>query len=336
MRFPWKHYINYGDVEILRENYEDMQGYMEFLATLNDTYIQTTDLGDWAGEDQTTPFGLTGTGAYALATEAMIQIAEVLGRTGDMQKYKTLHASILDAFNKAYFNAGNMTYGSGSQASNAIALHIGATTGSNTTSAVTDALVSTIRADNDRLSVGEVGLEAFFNVLHASGHDTVLFDVMSGRQFPSFGFMLENGATTLWEHWDGAGSRNHFFLGYGDTWLTGLSGMRQATGSVGWEKIDFKPVIVGELTEAEAAYDSVKGAVSAKWTLKGGALTYSIAVPVGSTGKVVLPAPVKRIKLDGQSPEGTKGVKSVSGGGKETVINVGSGEYTFEVSKISP
>ena len=117
-------------------------------------------------------------------------------------------------------------------------------------------------------------------------------------------------------------------FGYGDTWIIQLSGLAQTPGSVAWKQIDYKPVVVGTLSNAKTRYRTPQGPASAEWNRVGDDLGYTIEVPVGSTGTVTLES--ASVTLDGgRLAAGKDGVKSVEVSNGTTVINAGSGTYTF-------
>lgn len=334
MLFALKHYRTYGDIEILSDFYPAMQSYVEYLEAQNASYILSVSLGDWEAPDSTTPFALTGTGGFAYGVAGMIEIASILGEVADVSRYQTLHKNILAAYQQAFFNTTyGITYGSGSQCSDAMSLDIGAVP-QNYTSAVYDHLITKIRNNGTHLSVGEMCLPPFFNTLSSAGYHGVLYDVMSQTTSPSYGYQVVEGATSLTELWDGptgSGSLDHFMLGYADTWLYGLAGMKQSQSSAGWRCIDFKPIIVGDVTSANASFHSVRGLVAASWELQDSTLAYSVMVPVGSNGTVYLPSVIKDARLDDipHAVANHTDVRSSWQDGNTTIVEIGSGTYNF-------
>ncbi|KAI0477062.1 alpha-L-rhamnosidase [Xylariaceae sp. FL0804] len=333
--FALKHYETYGDIEILRDSYSDMQAYVQHLTIQsNTTYIVDVDLGDWIAPDQTTPFGVTGTAAYALGAQAMVKIASALGRYVDAAEYASLHRKILYAFHERFLNrsSGVVTYGSGSQCCDAIALSIGAVP-SKYQEPVYQHLISSVRANGTHFSVGEVGLPPFFQAL-SKGHNELLYEVMSQTTSPSYGYQVVQGATSLTEDWDGptgSGSQDHLMLGHGDAWLYGLAGMQQAPGSVGWRYIDFEPILVGDVAHASTSFLSVQGLAAASWErIIGGGLQYNLTVPVGSEGIVRMAAQPASIKLDGQPVLDHPDVLVMQKGTGMTALHIGSGRYDLE------
>ena len=326
---PLKHFLNYGDVTVLSGAYNTMQSYMDYLATLTgDSYLLAYGLGDWETLDNSTYVGVTATYAYAIAAAAMIDISGYLGNSSEAFKYTTLLDNIIDAFNTAWFNSSNNTYMSGTQADFALALDMGAVNSTETYMAVAENLVSAVSKEGYWTS-GEISLPALFRSLQNSGNNELLFTLMSSQTYPSYGYEIAQGATSLWEQWDGgSGSLNHFMFGYGDNWLRTLSGLQQAPGSVAWADILYKPVIVGNMTSASATYRSIKGAANAAWSMSGFILTYTITVPVLSKGQVVLG--YRSILENGAAiVSGENGIISISTNGNITTINVESGTFVF-------
>ena len=328
---PLKLYQNYGEVEVLSTYYTAMQAYITYLTSLSGgTYLLNYGLGDWANFDPCTPVGVTATFGYQQAVQAMVTIATAIGRTSDAAAYSQLQANIRKAFHAKYFDtSSNASYSCGSQASNALALDMGAVP-AEYVEAVTDTLVVSLRSNGHHVTVGEIALPSLFRCLAAAHRHDVLFDMMTVTSSPSYGYQVVNGATSLWEYWDGVtghGSLNHFMLGYGDTWIAGLSGIQQADTSIAWRSIALIPVVVGNLTGVRASYRTPNGVVSAAWSKTAGLLTYDVLVPVGSTAQVVLNG--TSVTEGGAPPAGRPGVLSVTQNGSMTTVVVGCGLYHF-------
>jgi hypothetical protein len=127
----------------------------------------------------------------------------------------------------------------------------------------------------------------------------------------------------------GWGSLNHFMMGYGDTWLHRLSGLAQQPRSVTWHKIDYAPIVIGDITSASSSYRTISGVAKAGWALSGNTLTYDVVVPVGSFGYVTLKS--KDIQESGQVLKaGENGILNIKDNGNSTTIEVGSGTYKFQ------
>ncbi|KAF2096021.1 alpha-L-rhamnosidase [Rhizodiscina lignyota] len=323
------HYQTYGSTDLFEKYYDHMVHYVEYLTSeTNGTSIIQGGLGDWESFDTTTPVNLTSTFGYQQAVAALTQIAAVLGKQSDVHKYAALNKKIQSAFHKGFFNTTTKnSYASGSMASNAIALDMGAVP-SQYQSAVFDSLVKKIKDETYHMLVGEIALPSLFRVLQAHSRDDVLFDMMSVTTNVSYGFQVAQGATSLWEHWDGvSGSLNHWMFGYGEAWLRRLSGMSQATGDVAWQSIEFQPIVVGDLLHANSTFRSPRGWVKTAWNLDGDTLAYAITVPVGSTGTVTLSS--TDVTESGRSLRQGNGITDIRRSGHAVTIQLGSGSYNF-------
>ena len=331
---PLKIYMNYGEIEILNTYYTVMQQYINYLTSQSaGTHLLNYGLGDWVTFDSCTPVGVTATFGYQQAVEAMITIATALGKTVDAAKYTVLQTDIRSAFHAKYFDtSSNASYSCGSQACNALALDMGAVPSQYQT-VVANTLVESLHSNGNHLTVGEVALPSLFRSLEAANRSDVLFEMMSLTTNVSYGYQVVHGATSLWEKWDGVsggGSLNHLMLGYGDTWITSLSGIEQAAASVAWQTINFIPKVVGNLTSAQSSYRTPNGIVNASWSLDGHSLTYDVVVPVGAKGNVVLNGTT--VTEGGVTPSGRPGVISVEKNGSTTTVVIGSGSYKFIAS----
>ncbi|KAB8204793.1 bacterial alpha-L-rhamnosidase-domain-containing protein [Aspergillus parasiticus] len=335
--FALELYKYYGDKSVLSDHYTIMDQYMAYLKTrqINSTMFIINDggLGDWEGIDSTTPTGLTSTYAYQQAAASMKEIAEVLGNPTISREWAHLEANIRSSFHQMWFNTSGGTphYSINNQASNALALDMGAVP-TQYEAEVFQSLLDALAAADWHFTVGEIALPALFRVLMARNRNDVLYKLMNQRTAASYGYQIEHGATSLWEKWDGkdssVGSLNHFMMGFGDMWLQRLSGLAPSRGSTMWDTIDYAPIIEGDLTSATSSYRTPSGYANASWHLDGNILTYDIVVPVGSKGVVSLNATA--VKEDGRDlKRGEYGVISMEHRGDDTVIEVGSGSYSF-------
>jgi alpha-L-rhamnosidase len=280
----WK---TYGDTQTIRTAWPAMARYVGYLTGKAPTGLLDYDtLGDWFTFDGSTPKGLASTYAYARMVAQMAEMATALGKDGEAAEYRTLHDKIRGAFNVAYRRGDGVTYGSGSQASDAMALDAGLVAEGDR-AAVLRHLLASIRGRGDHTDVGIVALPALFRVLAQERRDDVIVDVATVPTSPSYAYQVINGATALTEAWDGPtldsgeNSQNHFMLGAIQEWFTsGAAGIEQAPGSVGYERLVIEPAVVGELECAAATYRTPRGVVSSSWRRsRRGVLTLDLTVP---------------------------------------------------------
>ena len=160
------------------------------------------------------------------------------------------------------------------------------------------------------------------------------FTIVNQRTFPGWGYMLENGATTLWEHWafsDNTYSHNHPMFGSVSEWFYKVpAGINPAPDAVGFDKIVIRPQPVGDLDWVKASYDSMHGKVVSEWTRKAEKFNLRVRVPVGATATVFLPAKEGTPVTEAGKPfERAAGVQLLRREGGNAVLAIGSGDYEF-------
>ncbi len=325
---PWQLYQNYGDTAVLSTYYPNMVDYMNYLQTRvtgSLVVYGSSGLGDW-GETSvtsiTTPIDLVENWGYYRDEVAMANIAKVLGKVADQQKYTTNAAATLAAFKATWYNPSTLTVANGTQSSLAMALDIGAVPASGT-AAVTQKLVAAINAAGG-FAVGEIGLTPLFRVLSAAGYQQLIYDAVTSQRVGGYGYFVEQGLTSLPEYWNiTSGSRNHWMLGGVDNWITGnIAGIQQAAGSVDFQKIIIQPAIVGNMTSAAGSFQTNHGTVQSSWSNGASGFALTATIPVGSTGTINLPitSPLPA------TPAGATYGGTASGFAQ---YQVGAGTYTF-------
>ncbi|WP_419999038.1 family 78 glycoside hydrolase catalytic domain [Streptomyces boninensis] len=307
---PWQLYRRYGDLTTLRAYYPNMRRYLDHLATRADADdLLSHGLGDWMSFDNSTPKAVTATFGYHRAATALARIATVLGEDADAMGYEAdakgyeadakdyaaLATRIGRAFHAAFYDPQRQTYATGSQAADALALDLGVVPAAER-DAVTAHLVAAVREAGDHVTVGEIALPSLLRALSAQGRDDVVWDLVSRTDSPSYGYQLAHGATALTERWDGptrGSSQNHFMLGAIEEWfLASLAGIRQAPDSVAYSRLLIRPTPVGDLTHAEAWYDTPRGRVRSAWRRPSdGGFILDVTVPPGAPARIELPLP---------------------------------------------
>jgi alpha-L-rhamnosidase len=287
---PLQMYQAYGDVSTLRQYYPMMARYAQYLENKSAGDLLAYGLGDWIAFDQSTPLGVTATFGYYRVVDAMAQIATILGK--DASHWNVLRARIAAAFNAAFLDRDRHTYGSGSQASDALALAMGVVP-ADQRAGVLAHLIESLQGSGWLVSVGEIALPSLFRVLSTAGRDDLIYQIATQTANPSYGYQVEHGATALTERWDGptsGESQDHFMLGAIDEWFTsGLAGIRQAPGSVGFRQLVIKPAIVGDLSRVSGRYVTPSGPVTSTWRRSAGVFHLDITIPPNTTATVDLP-----------------------------------------------
>jgi alpha-L-rhamnosidase len=158
--------------------------------------------------------------------------------------------------------------------------------------------------------------------------------MVNQRTFPGWGYMLEKGATTLWEHWDfsdNAYSHNHPMFGSVSEWFFKcLGGISPADDAVGFDKVIIRPQPAGDLKWAKASYDSVRGQFRSEWHRNADGFELRVRIPVGVMAAVIVPAQNQTDLSEGGRPlETAPGVKMRTIADGKALLEVGSGDYLF-------
>jgi alpha-L-rhamnosidase len=326
---PWQIYQNYGDTAVLSTYYANMVDYMNYLQTTHGSGSLVTygssGLGDW-GETSvtsiTTPIDLVENWGYYRDEVAMANIAKVLGKAADQQKYTANAAATLAAFTATWYTPSTMTVANGTQSSLAMALDIGAVPAS-ATAAVTQQLAAAINAAGG-FAVGEIGITPLFRVLSAAGYQQLIYEAVTSQKIGGYGYFVAQGLTSLPEYWNiTSGSRNHWMLGGVDNWINGnIAGIQQASGSVDFQNIVIQPAIVGNMTSATGSFQTNHGTIQSSWSNGSSGFALTATIPVGSTGTINLPitSPLAA------TPAGANYVGTASGFAQ---YQVGAGTYAF-------
>lgn len=306
MLSPWQYYDAYGDDTLIREYYPNMKRYVDYLGTRADGNLIDFGLGDWydygdfrAGFSRNTPVGLVASAHYYQDLIHMVKSAELVGNKADAAHYSALAGEVSDAFNKKYFDASKCTYGTGSQASNALPLYLDMVPAGKR-ECVLESLLNDIREHGTRLTTGDVGNRYLFRTLADNGQNAVMYDMNNHYDAPGYGFQLKFGATTLTEQWDPrqGSSWNHFMMGQIDEWLfRSLAGIQVDPERPGMRNIVIKPAPVGDLTEVKGATETLYGKVAVEWTRTGDDFALTVTIPANTTASVYLPGASKPVEI---------------------------------------
>ncbi|NUR91935.1 MAG: family 78 glycoside hydrolase catalytic domain, partial [Nonomuraea sp.] len=309
---PWMAYQRYGDRDLLAATYPAMRAYLDGWLPRGAGGLYSSTLNDYLapGYGGNTPedMRLAGTAFTYLNARLTADAAEVLGHADDAARYRAAMATMKDAFNAAflrgdaYVTATDPGY---RQTSALLALALGLAPAGQE-QAITDRLVRDITERGDHLNTGALGTKYLLTELTRRGQGELAYRIATRRTYPSWGYWLDNGATTLWERWDtGARSRDHVFLGgaIGEWFFEDLAGITPA--APGFDRIRVAPQFLGDLTNVQAATQTPHGRVAVRWSRTGQSYRVSVDVPVGATATVVLP--------DGRQPEAGSGTHEFKG-----------------------
>lgn len=310
---PWTIYLCYGDCSILAENYDAMERFMAFLAErrCSGGIRSHPDVDPWGGygdwlaldgsgaNDEGTPRDLIGTAYYAYVAGIMSRIAGILGHAESAAKYRDLKNRVAAAFRERFVTpAGYLA--SGRQTAYVLALHFGLLDEEIRPFAARE-LVRDIQSRRYHLSTGFVGTPHLLSVLEENGHLDVAYKLLEQETFPSWLFPVVNGATTIWERWNGwtiddgmhkdkgMNSFNHYAYGAVGAWLyRSVAGLDLDETEPGYKKLIFRPRPGGTLTWAEATLETIHGQARIRWEKQPGTLTLDLTVPPGTTATLDL------------------------------------------------
>jgi len=340
---PWTIYRVYGDTRQLEKHYPAMVKWVEWCRVHSTDLIRSKDrggdYGDWLSIGANTPKDLIGTAYFAYSTRLVAQSAKVLGKTEDAAKYEQLFQDIKNAFNKKYVAADGRIFGN-TQSCYLMAIKFGLLSDEMRAKAA-KYLVEDIAGKKDHLSTGFVGVSYLLPVLTQEGQLDTVFKLFLQDTFPSWLFPVKNGATTIWERWDGwtpergfqdAGmnSFNHYSLGSCGEWMfASLAGID--TDGAGFRKLVIKPTLGPGITWVKASYDSICGKIATSWKTEGGKLSLDVAIPPNTTATVHVPAKDASSVTESGKPAATaKGVKFLKIDEGASVYEVSSGSYRFQ------
>lgn len=289
---PWFVFRHTGDVSIVRDNYDVMRRYMNYLAMRCDRDgIIRYGLGDWydigpgaPGFGKNTSLGVTATSVYAQCLNVMVRFAQLMKHPTDAASYAQRFDSTRRAFNACFFDRDVGVYDRGSQCAQAMPLVVGLVE-SSARAGVLDALVNDIRAHDNHVTAGDIGYRYVLAALAEAGRSDVIFDMLSRNDPPSYGAQLAAGATTLTEAWDAdpASSLNHMMLGHAEEWFYRyLAGIKvDLTADCDAPQIVIDPQIVGDVTWCRAYHDVPQGRIATAWQRNNDVALLRIQTPAG-------------------------------------------------------
>jgi alpha-L-rhamnosidase len=352
----WEHY---GDRRVIASHYGNLKRYVDFLGRSAECHIIRSlgKYGDWCPPGgivpKKTPVDLTSTWYYYHDVLILARLASVLGRSDEAHEYARLAESIKEAFNRTYLGEAQYaairvspvdTYPN--QTSNALPLYLGMVPTDKKDKVLASLLRSVVSQQDDHVDTGILGTRYLLDVLTEAGEAETAFRVATQKSYPGWGYMLAEGATTLWERWEkltghAMNSQNHIMFGSIDAWfyrtLAGLSPL-----GPGWKAVRVCPHVLGDLVFVEARLDTASGRVGAAWRKDDDAFSLEVAIPVGATGEIHIPLlwPGSRISESGtalwcagHAVGSVPGIEPAGADAKRSVFSIGGGEYKFELKK---
>ncbi|UYQ91953.1 family 78 glycoside hydrolase catalytic domain [Chitinophaga horti] len=292
---PWNIYLFYGDNRLLIDCYDNIKKYVDHITEISPSGLTTWGLGDWVPVKSKTPVEFTSSCFYYKDALILAKTAQMLGRQADYQQYSALAEKIKTAFNKKYLNEQTGIYGSGVQTELSSALYWGLVP-EDKKALVAANLAKRVAQDNFHLDVGLLGTKSILNALSENGYADVAYKVAAQEDFPSWGYWIKSGATTLYENWDPHAksdlSRNHIMFGEIGAWLfKGIGGILPNEAAPGFHDVLLAPHFVTGLDHFEAKHDGPYGQIISSWKRNGSGVTYTATIPANSTASIHLEVP---------------------------------------------
>jgi alpha-L-rhamnosidase len=336
-------YDQYGDLRVIERNYPAMKKWMDYMRTKygKDGLIAKDTYGDWCVPPESpelihsqdparkTDGTLLSTAYYIQLLKRMSQYATLTGRKQDVSGYDALIASMSAAFEKKFFDSGKKIYGNGTQTSSVIPLAFDLVAPSDRDALVANLTRKIESESNNHVGVGLVGAQWLMRTLSDNGHADLAYTIATQPTYPGWGYMVEKGATTVWELWNGdtadpaMNSGNHVMqIGDLNVWLYEyLAGIRSDPANPGFRHTIIKPYAVKGLNFVKASHKSMYGTIVSAWKREGSSLTLAVTIPPNTTATVLLPS--------ASQPATPNGAKFIRMDGGRAVFEVPSGNYSF-------
>ncbi|MBN1418246.1 MAG: glycoside hydrolase family 78 protein [Planctomycetes bacterium] len=327
---PWYLYRYCGDTRILAAHYDHLKRYVDYLTGKSKDHIVAIGLGDWVPAKTKTPEKVTSTGYYYRDARIVSEIAKLIGKADDAKTYGDLADAIAKAFHREFFDAKSGLYAGGTQTAMSCALYHGLVPAEERERVVAN-LVANIRSQGGHLDAGILGTKYLIDALTENGRADLVYGMATKTDFPSWGRWLAQGATTLWEEWQGGGSRNHIMFGHISAWFyAALAGIAPDPEGPGFERIIIRPQPVGDLTWARAEHVSLFGPIRSAWRKEGDTFRLDVTIPPNSTATVHVPAKGAPDVTEGGKPASdAAGVRFLRMEDGCAVFAVASGSYAF-------
>jgi alpha-L-rhamnosidase len=361
---PWTSWIQTGDQQVVEENWAGMEKYLAAIQAANPDYLWKKSYGipfaDWLAPEGVTPVDLIATAYWAYDATLMSQMAHAMGKTDDERKYSELFEKIKAAFNQAYVHPDGFVGGvppppvfaSGTakplsdkpvetQTGYVLALHMNLLPDA-LRSVAAKRLVDRLEANQWRLGTGFLGTPYLLSALTDTGHADVAYRLLLNTEYPSWGYLVEHGATTMWERWNGdqmrgdpsMNSYNHYAYGAVADWIYRYAaGIDTVSADPGFHIIRLHPNFDKRLGSLDFSYESSYGIIHSEWSIAGSKAIWHLTIPANATGRLPLgKVQAESFQLDGQALSKSSRVHAAAKDNNEAEYELPAGSYRFEVA----
>ncbi|MCY4413338.1 MAG: family 78 glycoside hydrolase catalytic domain [Caldilineaceae bacterium] len=360
----WYLYQYFDDSRILEEHYDAIRLWTDYLTSVAENHIVNEGhYGDHMlpgaapGEEEfvssETPPPLLWTGYYYLNAAIISKVADYLGKEDEAAHYGSLAEQIKDALNSEWLDPVAHRYATGSQTANLFPLALGIVPAASEAGVVQDIVHNIVDTWGGHHHTGNTGVTCLIDALTQYGQGEVLHDLVATPTYPGWGYMVEQGATTIWESWSlqstvGAAESMIMWASIDEFFYNDLAGIKgpdyhgPGTMTPGFRDIHIEPHLLGDLEHAGATMRTVHGELSSHWQRTDQSISLEVTIPVNSRARVSLPTlGLSNISVsesgnavwqDNAYVEGRDGLTSASPRAGYIDVNVGSGRYSFELT----
>lgn len=344
---PWDMYQMLGDKRILAARYDNMARYIQYMENESRNFSRPPSCWpkDWLNPNAVTPEDVITDAYFAYSSELMSNIASVLGKEDDAQRYKELSDNIKSAFVRNYSGEQDTIKGN-TQTAYLMALGYNLVPEEKREMMKTH-LIERLKERNYYLSTGFLGIKLLFPVLTQIGRADLCYRLLFNRELPSWGYMVDHGATTMWEGWNAWTeeegwrdlSQNHYNYGTIGAWMyRNIAGI--APASPGFKDIRLKPVLNDSVSWCKGSYHSMYGKIETSWKKHHGYFELDVVIPANARATVFIPVEDEgaflisesNIKLceNGQSVKTVANISFLRMEDNYAVFSVNSGKYRFK------
>ncbi|TAG13035.1 MAG: alpha-rhamnosidase [Sphingobacteriia bacterium] len=355
---PYALYLQTGNKSGISRNYDAMKKYANMvISQLKNGLIEKNTYGDWCmppekldmiiSEDPArATSGVLLSSCYLYYDFSLLNIyATILGNKDDAVFYKKEALKIKDAINNILYDSEKFRYDNNSIASSIIPLGAGIVPEKDRGAVFQTTIEKLIVDLNTKIATGLIGGQWQMKVLAENGRPDLAYILATNTDYPSWGYQITKGATTIWELWNGDKARpdmnsgNHVML-LGDViiWMyENVAGIRADDDAPGFKKIIMKPDLSDKLSYVKASHNSLYGNIVSEWKLVNKNFSWNIEVPVNTTALVYMPAENEgRVMVNGKAYSKVAGIQFIKMEHGRAIFEVGSGKYAFNAANIVP
>ncbi len=312
---PWRTFLNYGDKRLMERHFDEMKrwlGYVDrysvngLLKRWPDTHNRVWYLGDWltptgvdAGNERSVD--LVSNCFVSECLGAMVQIATALGHKDEAETFAARKTRLNTLIHSIFYNADEHTYATGSQLDMCYPMLVGVVPDSLYDDVKQKMLARSVEQYRGHIAVGLTGVPILTEWAVKNRAVDFMYGMLKHADYPGYLYMIENGATTTWESWNGERSRVHnCYNGIGNWFYQAVGGIRIDEAQPGYRHVFIEPQIPQGLTWANSTKESPYGTIVVNWKLKVNVMTLHVVVPVGVKASVAVPDRVCKGIVNGE------------------------------------